>query len=231
MTELRHALDDYTREHPEQPMADAIYAVLLNEIISFQLTPGTKLLLSHLAADFGSSMTPVREAIGRLEETGLVQITEGKRAVVAEFDEKFCRDLQELRYCLEALAAVQACRSATDEQLFALRDMVEKNNSFFLSIRGKASPEELFQLINDDLAFHHALVMTSGNPLLIEQYERIYPCILFVRQFFSPFDFAPVGFPDAHQAITRALVTRDPAYVRGAIHLHFQALDSAKRLP
>lgn len=230
MTELKQKLDAYLRDHPEEPLADAVYAVLLHKIISFELAPGTKLLLSHLAADFGTSITPIRESIARLEETGLVQINEGKKALVAGYNEKFFRDLQELRYCLESLAAVQACRNAGDQEIDALAEQVKRNIALFDSIRHGCSAEDLGRLINQDLAFHRALVVASGNPLLIAQYEQIYPNILFVRQFFSPFDFSPVEFPDAHLAITRALATRDTTYVRGAIHLHFQALDSAKRL-
>ena len=230
MTELKQKLNLYMQEHQSSPMSDAVYEVLLDQIISYRISPGTKLLLSHLAADFGTSMTPVREALVNLESTGLICFNEGKKATVIEYNEGVCRDLQELRYCLESLGAVQACQNASDQEIQELVSQVEHNIDLFYSARENQRLEALHRLIIEDLAFHRKLVRCSGNPLLIEQYERVFPNILFARQFFSPFDFSPVEFPEAHLAITRALITRDVAYVRGAIHLHFQALDSAKRM-
>lgn len=230
MKQLEAAMSSYLLDHPKASVVEAIYAVLLDEIIRFQILPDTKLTLSHLAEEFGVSITPVREAVLRLGDLGLVNVGAGKKAIVAGYNESMSRNLREFRYCLESLAAVQACDKASDETLRELTAMVDANIELFYRAKEEHSTELLNQLINEDLRFHRALVAASGNPRLIAQYEKIYPCIVFMRQFFLPFDFKPVEFPEAHRAITQALVTRNPQHVRGSIQLHFQALDSAQKL-
>ena len=227
--DLQQAMLEHLLGHPENSVAEAIYSVLLNEIITFQILPETKLTLSNLAKEFDVSLTPVREAINRLTDLGLLTIGEGKKAVVAGYNEQMGQNIQEFRYCLEALAAVQACDNADDATIRALADMVDADNALFHQAKQEQTPEMLNRLINEDLKFHLALVQASGNPRLIAEYDKIYPCIVFIRQFFSPFDFQPVEFPEAHLAIPQALMTRNKQHVRGAIQLHFQALDSAKQ--
>lgn len=229
MDNLKQLLEECMDTEPSLSTTEAVYSVLLNQIISFDIPPKTKLVLSHLAVDFGISMTPVRDAVIMLAENKLVEINASKKAIVTDYDENLSQNLFQFRQALESCAAAQACTQASGETIAHLAEVMEKNTELYYEAKSSQDPELINKLVNEDLFFHRALVKASGNRYVIEQYDRIYPSIVFMRKFFSPFDFNPVEYPEAHRAITSALQTRSVEFVRGAVSVHFRALDSAKR--
>lgn len=230
MENLKQLLRECLDNDPMLSITEAVYSVLLNQILSFNIPPGTKLVLSHLAIEFGTSMTPVRDAIMMLAESKLIEMNANKKATVVGYNESSSKNLHQFREALETCAAVQACTAASDETIARLVETTENNIKLYYEAKSSSSPELMHRLVNEDLFFHRALVKASNNKYIIDQYDKIYPSIVFMRKFFSPFDFNPIEYPQAHLAITTALQTRTPSFVRGAISVHFQALDSAKRL-
>lgn len=229
MENLKQLLQKCMENNPRLSVTEAVYSVLLDQIISFSIPPETKLVLAHLATDFGISMTPVRDAVMMLTESKLVEINANKKATVVGYSEDSSKNLQPFREMLETCAAVQACTAASDETIAELVEAVEKNIRLYEEAKLSGDPELMNRLVNEDLFFHRALVKASGNKYIIRQYDKIYPSIVFMRKFFSPFDFDPIEYPQAHRSIATALQTRTDAFVRSAIGVHFQALDSAKR--
>lgn len=81
-----------------------ISRALADRIISGVLEPGARLRQDHVAAEFGASHVPVREAFQRLEAQGLA-VSEPRRGVrVAAFDLREVREVAEMRASLEVLA-------------------------------------------------------------------------------------------------------------------------------
>src|SRR5690606_33999494 len=83
------------------PAALRVYTALRAQIISLQLLPDTTLVRNELAQAFGVSQSPVREAIQRLEQEGLVISYPQSRTVVSKIDVAHARETQFLRLSVE----------------------------------------------------------------------------------------------------------------------------------
>lgn len=227
--DLKESLNTITNRFPDYTMTEAVYATFLDLIVSFKIPPGTKLVVFRLADEMGISMTPVRDAIKQLERDGFVSTSEGRKTFVANYSEEVCNQLQSLRISLECLAAEQVCEVASDEFIEELSRDVETNIGYWEKCQEDLDTYYPMQ-ITADLNFHRKLVHATGNRFLIEQYDRIWPSITFVRQFFSPFGFCQAEYPQAHRAIPIALATRNPEFARAAMMMHFKNVFSSSRL-
>jgi DNA-binding GntR family transcriptional regulator len=97
----------------EDTIAVRISKVLAERIIAGTLEPGTRLRQDHIAAEFGASHVPVREAFRRLEAQGLA-VSEPRRGVrVASFSKDEVREVAEMRAVLEELALRHAAPNLT----------------------------------------------------------------------------------------------------------------------
>src|SRR6478752_8688361 len=100
-------------------LAIRISRALADRIISGAIEPGARLRQDHVAAEFGASHVPVREAFQRLEAQGLA-VSEPRRGVrVAAFDLREVREVAEMRAALEVLALRHAAPHLTKSILDA----------------------------------------------------------------------------------------------------------------
>jgi DNA-binding GntR family transcriptional regulator len=95
------------------------------QIISGVLEPGERLTEERLAADFGVSRIPVREAIRALASEGFVSSERYGGTFVADVDAEAAHDLLHVRAVLEALAAVQAALRCNAEEVDSLYELLE----------------------------------------------------------------------------------------------------------
>lgn len=86
-------------------------------ILKGELKPGERLLEIALAERLGVSRTPVREAMRKLEQEGLVVMIPRRGAQVASITEKDLNDVLEVRIALENVAIEKACKLITEEEL------------------------------------------------------------------------------------------------------------------
>jgi GntR family transcriptional regulator, rspAB operon transcriptional repressor len=130
--------------------APQVFERLREEILSLKLTPGTTLSRASLAAQFGVSSTPIRDALMRLEEEGLVEVFPQHATVVSPIDLTRAQQAHFLRRSLE-LEIVQELALAPDPQLVArLNGIVAQQQALM-----KAQDLEAFQAT--DQAFHRSL--------------------------------------------------------------------------
>ena len=126
---------------------------LLEEaILGGELKPGERLRAEALAQRFGTSRTPIREALLQLEGQGLVEVEPNRGAVVRTFDRDDVRDLYEVRALLEPAAAARAAQRISAPDLRRLDELC-----------GDASVEE--QIVNNE-AFHRIILEAAGSPRL-----------------------------------------------------------------
>src|SRR5437879_8160696 len=96
-------------------MAEAALAELQDSILSGELPPGSPLRLEELAARLGMSISPVREAVRRLESLGLAVHVPHRGARVSDLALDDLRDTYEVRLVLEPLAVRRAAGRFTSE--------------------------------------------------------------------------------------------------------------------
>lgn len=112
-----------------QLVTDWVYEEIRGAIVDLRLEPGAPLREAAIASQLGVSKTPVREALGRLEQEGLVEATSFKGAVVTDYSERDLQEIYELRELLEGVAVRAAATDADEQTLDALRDVIEQSRA------------------------------------------------------------------------------------------------------
>lgn len=141
-------------------LEDQVYTRLEEDILSARIESGVQLTELSLTKKLGVSRTPVRAALHRLAEEGLVSVTPNKGAVVIGVSREDLISTYEIRTRLEGLASRLAAQSITPEELDELREALELQE-FYISRRDTDHLREL------DTKFHYVIYKASGNrPLL-----------------------------------------------------------------
>jgi DNA-binding GntR family transcriptional regulator len=140
--------------------SDLAYTRVRGLILSGELAPGAVLPQAALAQTIGISTTPLREALRRLKQEGLVELDAHRDARVRPLDADEARDLLELRGSLEPLAASLAALRRTEDELADVRAALDGLEG--LSSRPSASELESHH------RFHAAIHRASHNALLVE---------------------------------------------------------------
>jgi DNA-binding GntR family transcriptional regulator len=113
-----------SKNEPRGSLRETTYAQLKDLILTGQLRPSERLSENTLAKRFGVSRTPLREALMKLEEEGLVVGQRNLGYTVSDLDiTAFC-NLLVVREALDVCAARLACAKATEEDLDRLRDVI-----------------------------------------------------------------------------------------------------------
>lgn len=136
---------------------DQIYAQLRQAILTLELPPGSPMTERELESEFGASRTPVRAALLRLDTEGLVR-RQGRGFIVAPLDLDEIGMLAELREAIETAAVRLAVARASDDDIAALRQLIEDERS----------SSEADRVLNASSAFHAQLTQLSGNTLMAE---------------------------------------------------------------
>jgi GntR family transcriptional regulator, rspAB operon transcriptional repressor len=101
----------FSGRHDRRKVTDWVYAELKAAIVALRLAPGEPLRESALAEQLGVSKTPIREALMKLEQEGLVETVSFKGAVVTSYSRRDLVEIYELRELLEGFAAGAAAES------------------------------------------------------------------------------------------------------------------------
>ncbi|HET8970900.1 MAG TPA: GntR family transcriptional regulator [Candidatus Nanopelagicales bacterium] len=160
---------------PRRLLRDQAYEALLAAIVSGELAPGQLLRDAELAEQVGLSRTPVREALARLTDEGLVQSKPNAYTRVAPLDRRDCTEAFVLLRALHVLAAQEAVPALSAEDLTLLR---ATNDQFAAALADRDVPAAL--AADDD--FHGVLVQASGNRTLAATIERLTPRIRRLEQ-------------------------------------------------
>jgi DNA-binding GntR family transcriptional regulator len=154
---------------------ERVFEALSDAIVLARFKPGEPLVVVEVAEQLGVSRTPVRVALGQLEQLGLLQTVEGQRYAVAPLSSEDLDNLYTLREVLEGLAARLAAQKASGDQLEELAQQMEKTRSLMASnsLNELQHPETFHQIIleaasNEQLA--HALRRIS---LHVQRYRHM----------------------------------------------------------
>jgi DNA-binding GntR family transcriptional regulator len=146
--------------------AELAYARVRELILSGDLGPGAVVNQARLATEIGISTTPLREALRRLKQQGLVELDAHRDARVAPLDAAEARDLLELRQSLDPLAAGLAAQRRTTADLADMRRTLDRLES----LPSNPSAAQLAR----HRAFHAAIYRASHNALLVESLDGLW---------------------------------------------------------
>lgn len=151
-------------------LRDDVYVRLRDAIVGGVLEPGEQLRDGELAAWLGVSRTPVREALLRLQQGGLVVARPGRSTTVATLDARAIRDAQAVVASMHELAVRQAVAQLTDADLDRMR---EANDRFAAAL--KADDVDAALAADDD--FHAVPVEAAANEALRGVLEQFTPSL------------------------------------------------------
>lgn len=110
----------------KKSLSSIVYDNLKGKILNNELLPGDKLIEMDIAKELGVSRTPVREALSRLSEEGLVENFPRKSYIVSKISMKKARDLYDVRTALEPLAVKLLANEGITKRTQELEDIVTK---------------------------------------------------------------------------------------------------------
>jgi len=196
-------------------MQEAIYETLRNRIVSGQYEPGMRLIANDLAEEFDISRMPVREALTRLAETGLVELVPYKGAIVNELTAADFVEIFHIRGVLEGLAAKLACPFLTDEDL-------EKMEAANEQIRQMIDTDDVeFQGVNR--LFHSAIWKRTKSERLNKLLANLYSEAAQYRHvtMIQPGRMKEVY--EEHKEFLVALKNRNPEKAEDCVREHYES--------
>ena len=116
-------------EYRPKSLADQVYERLEESILNGEYSPGDILTEKQLSVELGVSRTPIREALSRLEYDSLVKET-SQGTEVRGINEDDVKDLYDVKKNLETLAVKKAVENMTEEDIKALKDVVDQQIYF-----------------------------------------------------------------------------------------------------
>ena len=135
----------FSAQHDRRKVTDWVYEELKAAIIELRLPPGHPLREAALAEQLGVSKTPIREALSRLEQEGLAEMTSFKGAVVTGYSRTDLLEIYELRELLENAAARTAATSIDAPALERLKAICAESRDLSVS----SDPARLAALITE----------------------------------------------------------------------------------
>lgn len=200
---------------PPANTAARIYGDLRLRIINLDLKPDTSLSRKELSADYGVSQTPIREALQRLEQEGLVRVFPQSKTIVTRIDQSELREAHFLRVALETEVAQRIAMAADRRVIERLRTIVRMQEA----LAGDAGQTEMFNEL--DRAFHRTnfevLGLQATYALMSARQGHFARC----QRLELPKEGRMEQIIADHSKIVDAIESGDPAEAAAAMRNHF----------
>ncbi len=204
-------------------LEERVYSILEEEILSGKLKRGEQLREIALAERLEASRTPIRGALHRLAEEGLVELCANKGATVIGITKEDIEDIYAVRKRLEGLAARLAAERMSDEDKETLKQTVELSEFYLVRNNDKQSGEL-------DSEFHSIIFRASGSRHLCKILCDLHKNIKAYRRLsLSKSDRAKKSIAE-HREILEAIISgnADEAERLTSVHID-NALNNFKR--
>jgi DNA-binding GntR family transcriptional regulator len=198
------------------PLFDQAYEAVVARILDGRLPLGSRLVESVLAAELGTSRTPVREAIRRLERDGLaVRTPTGGVAVIQPRPEDVLH-VYEARIAIEGMAALLAAARSTPAERQALQRSVE-------DLAAAYAKSDEAAVVAANTAFHDALLAACGNAYLQALAAQLRQHVLLTRELDRAQHGDAASVLGHHRAILAAIEAGDGALARRLTEEHIRS--------
>ena len=216
------------RTRGEATKADGVYLEVRNQILSGVLEPGRRVDYPQLSAALGVSITPLREALRRLEADHLVIRSAHRDVVIAALTREEASELVAVRRELDLLAARLAAAQMTPDELASARELVagHDDREALRYLREAGLPVAVGGLLSVNRAFHRMVYCGSHNQVLIQYRDAISTrterYVLMARQFSA---VPPEAYRLLHERLLAALEARDAEAATDIMSAHYRELD------
>lgn len=149
-----------------ESLSEQVYSHIKRMILSGQLKGGERVPEASLSKLFGVSRTPLREALKRLSDYGLVYLKPRSYAEVVTLTADEARQIAEIRVHLEELVTRSFMERATEEDFRAVREIAE-------DVQQRTDDGDLAGSLEQDSALHLEMARRCGNKYLYEIVEKL----------------------------------------------------------
>nr|WP_255720223.1 GntR family transcriptional regulator [Acuticoccus kalidii] len=194
-----------------------VYEDLRHRIVNMEIVPDTILSRAALAREYGVSQTPIREAIQRLDQDGLVRTFPQSRTVVTRIDAAELFEAHFLRTAVEIEVARQIAAGASEE---ALRQ-IEARMRMHESLAGHIDQILIFYELDRD--FHGQLFATVGHHGIHTMLVGRSGHLARARRLEEPTAERMQIVVEEHRAVMEGLRARDPDAAAAAMRAHLNS--------
>lgn len=200
-------------------LTEKAYQAISNAIARLELKPGETLTQDRLARWLSISRTPVREALRRLEQDGLIQTAPGRGLIVAELTIKDAENMLELLNLLDTQAAYLAAERRTPAQALALVQIAQR-----LMDAAERYDVDAWQEI--DHPYHETLLEASDNLYLRRAIEDVRRRLRRITYHLSVQPEHMLVGTHEHLAIAEAIQASDPARAAELMRQHLETMNT-----
>lgn len=205
--------------HParRQNRAEEITRQIRSAIVLGEIAPGTPLAEPVLAARYGVSRAPIREALITLERDGLVEFNERSRTRVCPLTVEDFHEICTMRMALESMAARLVTRIWNAEHTCTVEENLSRQET----------AETLGELSHLDVGMHEHIVRLSGHRRLIKAWSGIRwqfeMGLAYTHRLQQTLAFEPRRITvDSHRRLLAALASGDPALAERTMAAHIE---------
>lgn len=200
---------------------EGVVAELSRGILEGELKPGSQLVEAELAAQFGVSRGPIRQALRELVRGGLIVDLPRRGAFVSSLTESDLEELYVARGAVEEAAARLAIVKARDEDVASLADLVTRVEQSY--VEGPRFDANVL-----DIEFHRTVVRIAGSQRLLGMFEELASGTLLILRtaLETNTHLAAIPPPSVHRRILEALVARNSERMDRAIAAHFRYMET-----
>ncbi len=188
-------------EHKTVSLAEQVFERLEGEILTGKYQRGEVLTELRLVSDLGVSRTPVREALRRLEQEHIIEIT-SRGIVILGVTEQDLEDIFAVRLQIEGMASYHAAKRISQEELRELRETLELQE-FYVS---KKDPERIKKM---DSQFHQLIYRFCGSTVLFDTLMPLHKKVQKYRRASVENNDRAQQSAREHRAIYEAIAARD----------------------
>lgn len=206
-----------------RPLGHHVYERLRSMIVSHELAEDSQIVQERVAEELGVSRTPVREALNRLSQEGLVVWVAGVGYVVNALTDHDIDDIQQVRSALEPLAMSLAVGQHSPVSLATGRALIDE-----MAATDVGDVDAQFEL---NRRFHRTMSEPCGNPLLITMLDQLWDQPI-NRRITGAYVRVPGNVDrmvDEHLQILDAAASMDRARLMALVHDHLDTGYSATK--
>jgi DNA-binding GntR family transcriptional regulator len=192
---------------------EQVYEYIRHAILNGSIAPGERLAEAKLSKDIGTSRTPVREALHKLEMEKLIQSIPRVGYVVREIAATEIKEICEIRLALETLAVKWASTKISEKELARLGKIILLSEKYIQ----RNDPQAVVKL---DTEFHDIICKASKS-------ERIIDLSQSLRDQMLKFRMKGLRFPEnvrrsneGHQRILKAMKSKNMKRIESAVRFH-----------
>lgn len=194
---------------------EKVYQLLKDMIINGELSPGIRLQEDFLVEKIGTSKTPIKMALAKLENEGLILRVPRRGTYVTEINQEAARNVYLVREMLEALAARLSASNLTEEEMGYLRNLL-------LKMEDKLEQNKYRDFVTLDEEFHKIIIASAKHDLLSKILSDLFNIIkMFKLRSASLSGRTRKAFQE-HKKLLSALERRDPNDSENAMREHIQ---------